>query len=49
MEDLIIGLGVLIVAVMVARYYFGKKFADECGSGCESCPYSKNCKSTKEK
>ncbi|MBQ7317728.1 MAG: hypothetical protein IJW91_02215 [Phascolarctobacterium sp.] len=48
MEDLIIGLGILIVAVMAARYYFGRQFADECDS-CEGCPLSNKCQAKKEK
>lgn len=43
MADYILGGLLVLLFVLAARSYFGKKFGDSCCSGCEGCPHAKAC------
>ena len=44
MADYILGGLLVLLFILAARSYFGRKFGgDSCGSGCKGCPHAKAC------
>ncbi|MGM9569469.1 MAG: FeoB-associated Cys-rich membrane protein [Phascolarctobacterium sp.] len=44
MADYILGAVLVLLFVLAARSYFGRKFGSSgCGSGCKGCPHAKAC------
>lgn len=49
MADYILGALLVLLFILAARSYFGKKFGgDGCCSGCKSCPHAKACGKQKQ-
>ena len=43
MADYILGGLLLLLFILAARSYFGKKFGGGCSGGCKGCPHAKAC------
>lgn len=49
MADYILGALLVLLFILAARSYFGKKFSGGCSCGCQGCPRSQACGHAKNK
>ena len=49
MADYILGALLVLLFILAARSYFGKKFGGGCSCGCQGCPRSQACGHAKNK
>lgn len=48
MANYLVGGLLIVLVILAARSYFGKKYSSGCGGGCTDCPYCGKCHTDKK-